>query len=570
MRQLASRSTAGLVVFSRTARAAVCGWCMAMAVACGSPAGRADDPDVLGIVAIDSYGDLKKQLTWVGGQVGQPGLAAIAESLLMVATQGRGLAGLDASRPLGVIVTANGPLPLVHGYVPVKNLDKLLESLEAAIGPAESDGDVRHLVLPSGITIDLVERQTPSGAWAVAGIPGTGSGVDDPLPLLEKVVSPFSIGAELFPSLTPEPLRQQLEMLLDRAAGAAEAQGQRIDPDAVRAFVATLRDTESLALGLAIDPPGKQLFLEASSTQVAGSDGATSSAAVPQIALTVGAPEATDGSRPTIRGYVAHAVSPAVQTQITASLDAALASEDDDPLAASLGSTFRSLVAAMMEAGGLDAAITVDTSRVTKDSPLPELTLGARIKDGATLEARVKKLLGKASSLPPGMTVAFDTGKAGAATLHTISLDLAETPAEEQFGTSADLTLAVAPKYAFVLAGGDVKARAAAVLAASGKPDADARPIAGLQMAIDGLLSYGASMAEGDEAAQAAKAAAAARESGGGTLELSMRPIERGIATRLSVDAAALKAGTAMANAGQGAAGGVPLPEGFPIPLPVR
>ncbi|MFM8634405.1 MAG: hypothetical protein ACKOEX_06285 [Planctomycetia bacterium] len=569
MRQLASRSTTGPVVFFRTARAAVCGWCMGMAFACGSPAARAADPDVLGIVAIDSYGDLKKQLTWVGGQVGQPGLAAIAESLLMVATQGRGLAGLDVSRPLGVIVTANGPMPLVHGYVPVKNLDKLLESLEAAIGPTESDGDVRRLVLPSGITIDFVERETPSGAWAVAGIPGTGTGVDDPLPLLEKVVSPFSIGAELFPSLMPEPLRKQLEMLLDRAAGAAEAQGQRIDPDAVRAFVATLRDTESLALGIAIDPPGKQLFLETSSTQVAGSDGA-SSAAAPQIALTVGAPEATEGSRPTIRGYVAHAVPTAVQTQITASLDAALATEDDDPLAASLGSTFRSLVAAMMEAGGLDAAITVDTSRVTKDAPLPELTLGARIKDGAALEARVKKLLGKASSLPPGMKVAFDTGKAGAATLHTISLDLAETPAEEQFGKSADLTLAVAPKYAFGLAGGDVQARAAAGLAASGKPDANARPIAGLQMAIDGLLSYGASMADGDEAEQTAKAAATAREAGGGTLELSMRPIERGIATRLSVDAAALKAGAAMANAGQGAAGGVPLPQGFPIPLPVR
>ena len=53
-----------------------------------------------------------------------------------------------------------------------------------------------------------------------------------------------------------------------------------------------------------------------------------------------------------------------------------------------------------------------------------------------------------------------------------------------------------------------------------------------------------------------------------------MKPIERGIATRLAVDAAALQAAAAMAAAQQGGGfgggGAVPLPEGFQIPLPVR
>lgn len=543
-------------------------------VAAGQPPARAAEPTVLGVVAVDGYADLKKQLAWLGGQIGQPGLAAVSESLLMVATQGRGLAGLDVTRPLGAVVTVANGMPIVHGYVPVKNLDKLLESLQGTLGPVERDGEARRVTLQNGIPLELTEKATASGGWAVAAIPGSPPGVDDPLPLLEQVVGPLSLGIRLFPSVMPEPLRQQLEMILEQAANSAGDQGQPIDSGAIRGFVTNLQDTECLALGLAIDPPGKQFFVEASSAQVAGSAAAGTAAAAAQGTLTVGMPAAANGARPALRGHVAQSLPPELRVGITKSIDDALDKNADEPLAKSLGKAGRSLLAAMLEAGGLDAAVTVDTSLATAESPLPEVTLGTRIKDGKGLEATLKRLLGGAAALPAAMKVAFDTGTAGGATLHTITLDLSGTPAEEQFGDKVDITLAVAPEYAFVLAGGDVKARAAAALAASGKPDAAAQPIAGLQAAVDGLFAYAAARSKGDEAEQAEKAAEAARKAGGGAVELTVKPIERGIATRLSVDAGALQAAGAMAAAqqegGLGGGGAVPLPQGFPIPLPVR
>ena len=74
---------------------------------------------VLAVVAIDSYGDLKQQLTWIGPHVDNPGLAAMLESVLLLSTQGKGLNGLDVKRPLGVIVTSANDDIGIHAAIPV-------------------------------------------------------------------------------------------------------------------------------------------------------------------------------------------------------------------------------------------------------------------------------------------------------------------------------------------------------------------------------------------------------------------------------------------------------------------
>jgi hypothetical protein len=74
----------------------------------GLTSARGDERTVLAVVTADSYADLKKQAGWLGTQVGQPGLAGMLESVLLIATQGRGLAGLDVKRPLGAVVTTDG------------------------------------------------------------------------------------------------------------------------------------------------------------------------------------------------------------------------------------------------------------------------------------------------------------------------------------------------------------------------------------------------------------------------------------------------------------------------------
>lgn len=525
--------------------------------------GQAAERQVLAVAAVDSYADLKKQLGWFGRQIDNPGLAAMVESLLMLSTQGRGLTGLDVKRPAGIVVTSDGTDLAAHGLVPVTDLDKLLTSLQGIIGPATTDGDVRRVTLPSGIKLSIAARD----GWAV--IAPSALEATDAAPLLAALATTYTVGIEAFPSRMSDAVRKQLEAALDQAAAASAAQGQPMDPGALKAALGGLRQTEALSLGFGIDDTAGEVFLENRAVSLPGSVSAAAFEAAGRGTLTAGTPPLTAGERPALRGYIAQAIPDEARAQFLEALDQTLPREADDPLTRTVSRLVYDLLSATLAAGGIDAALAVDTSQAARDKPLPEVTASVRVKDGAALEKQVKQAFSAGGATLAGVKPRFDVGKAGPATLHTISVDVADEALAERIGKSLDLTLAVAPNYAVVLAGGNAAARAEAALAASGRPIADATPIAALEANAASVFDYVGTL--GREG-QAAKAGATAREAGGGAVALRVTPITRGLATRLSIDSGALKAGAAMAAPERPVGpGGIPLPDvppGFPIPLP--
>jgi len=525
--------------------------------------GQAAERQVLAVAAVDSYADLKKQLGWFGRQIDNPGLAAMVESLLMLSTQGRGLTGLDVKRPAGIVVTSDGTDLAAHGLVPVTDLDKLLTSLQGIIGPATTDGDVRRVTLPSGIKLSIAARD----GWAV--IAPSALEATDAAPLLAALATTYTVGIEAFPSRMSDAVRKQLEAALDQAAAASAAQGQPMDPGALKAALGGLRQTEALSLGFGIDDTAGEVFLENRAVSLPGSVSAAAFEAAGRGTLTAGTPPLTAGERPALRGYIAQAIPDEARAQFLEALDQTLPREADDPLTRTVSRLVYDLLSATLAAGGIDAALAVDTSQAARDKPLPEVTASVRVKDGAGLEKQVKQAFSAGGATLAGVKPRFDVGKAGPATLHTISVDVADEALAERIGKSLDLTLAVAPNYAVVLAGGNAAARAEAALAASGRPIADATPIAALEANAASVFDYVGTL--GREG-QAAKAGATAREAGGGAVALRVTPITRGLATRLSIDSGALKAGAAMAAPERPVGpGGIPLPDvppGFPIPLP--
>jgi hypothetical protein len=534
---------------------------------------QAAERTVLAVVTCDSYADLKKQFGWLGAQVGQPGLAGMLESVLLMATQGRGLAGLDVKRPLGAVVTTDGGDIAVHGFVPVKSLDKLLDSLQAVTGPSEQSGDTRSLTLPSGIALDMVEKD----GWAIVSPQGFDVEAVDPAPLFAPLSENYSLGIELFPHLLPDSLRQQLRMLIEQGAAAAGEQGQPFDARAIGAALDSLADTETLVLGIAIDTEKDRLFIENRFVSVPGSPAALAMEGSDKGQSSVPLPPAADGKRPAVSAHLVQPVPEASRREVLAILDQALPSGSNDPLTKTLSLLFREAIASVLATGGIDAAVCVDTTAAAKPTALPSITAGMRVKDGAALENRVKQSFGGQDGakrrLPPGVDVAFDSGKVGTTNLHTITVDLSGTDAAESFGRSLDLTLAVTPDYAFLMAGGDPRQRLATVLAPDAKADPQSKPIAGIDVSLQRLLAYAA-----DRGVLPAEAVPASQEDGndepGGNVRLLVRPIERGVATRLSVDGSAVQAvaaGAGAANAGGPAIPpGLPIPNGFPIPAPAR
>lgn len=541
---------------------------LAVAISLTTGGGRAvaADRTVLLTIACDSYADLKKQLGWLGAQIDNPGLAAMLESVLLMATQGRGLGGLDIRRPLGAVVTSDGTDLAVHGFVPVKDVDALLGSLQAVIGPVEAPKDgVRRVTLPSGVDLAIRERD----GWALITPFGLDTEAVDASPLLAAIANDYTLAIEGHPSRMSDAIRRRLLEAVDQAAAASAAQGQRMDSAPIKAAVESLRQTESLSLGLAIDPEAGNVFLENRSLAVPGSASAAILAAAGTGTLTVATPAAADSAAPAIRGYLAQSVSEEDRRQFMETLDQTLPTNADDPITRTIASLLRSILSASLASGGIDAAIAVDTTAANADKPLPAVIAGMRVKNGVGLEQQVKQAFGPGGAASKGVSCQFDAGKAGAANLHRIGVDLKGTPAVDLLGDSLDLTLAVSDNYAFLLSGDGVPQRVEAALAASGRPDPTAKPIASLEAATTGVLDYAAKMGAGPQVAAAAERAAAANSA---VLKLFIRPIDRGLVTRISADAGVLKAAAALAGQPAPQPGlGIPVPPGagFPIPVPL-
>ena len=504
---------------------------------------------VLAVVAIDSYGDLKQQLTWIGPHIDNPGLAAMLESVLLLSTQGKGLNGLDVKRPLGVIVTSANDDIGIHAAIPVKDLEKLLGSLQGSTGPIEKDGEVRRLTLPSGQDIEIREQD----GWAVIGQRGQEFDIADPAKLLSPLVTDYTLAIETHPSVMPESLRALIAAGIQQMAAASANQGRPVDAEALQTALAGLSGVETLTIALALDPQENAVFIENKVIAVNGPKAGSSASS-----LTVATAATKDGGLPALSAHAVQPLNDSQRRQIVAMLDGALPQGNDKTMQI-VATVVRGLVDAMADAGGLDAAVTVDTSVAGQ---LPLITAGAHIADGPKLEKQVKELFGPGSAIPKEVKAKFDSGKVGKANLHTVTIDVSATPAAGIVGPAVELTLAVTPDYAFLLHGGDVKARLETLLETNGKANttiaAAEVPGAAVALALDRILTYAASMGVGPQAEAAAEQAGSLIETDkdSGSVKASGRPIDGGFVTRLTVGAGALKAAATMAQQQQQGIGG--------------
>jgi hypothetical protein len=142
----------------------------------------------------------------------------------------------------------------------------------------------------------------------------------------------------------------------------------------------------------------------------------------------------------------------------------------------------------------------------------------------------------------------------GPAGVHTVRIDLANTDLADRLGGSLTAWLAITPDHCFLLAGGDPRGRLARMLEETAKAPREVRAGIVIQVDVDQAVAL-AGLLQPDAAAPPAA------DGGPGTLQLAIRPVDRGIAWRLSVDAAAIRSAV-------GVAGRLGLPAGVPQGLP--
>ncbi len=503
--------------------------------------GFAADQQVVAVIACDGYSSLKKQVAWCGKQIDNPGLAGVMESALAFATNGKGLAGLDPLRPVGLVLTTDGSKMSAHAYVPVKEFERLLMVIQGVYGQIQKEGKVYRLNLKNGGVVQIIEKKR----WAILSMAGMDSSENlDPTVLFTPLIKEFTVAAEIFPSRVPESLRVQFTKLLQQASNSDPQ--KTIVPEIPEEFF----QAESITLGLGIDEEKNRVKIE---SRTVASDGSAMASSISEMNTATSTVPLNLLEKPAVRLVVAQSIPPlAAQAILGALLESTAPATDTQPVegkaldVGNVGQILQGLATAalrsIVDSGQLDIAAACATSQ----EPL-EFIAGMRIGDGRALEESIAKLLAPEQNLPKELGVALNSGKVGDANLHTITIAPSSSESDSLFAPAVprvELTIAVTPKYAFVLCTKDPQARLEELLEKTGNPDSDSKLGISLQLDMHQILSYVSKYQEQQVSFPLSRQGSAKDKA---ILQLLVRPIPRGVGWQISADSGALRSAMMLA-----------------------
>lgn len=235
----------------------ISGWLAMTALAIFVPPVSAADPAI--VVSLKSIEELLADATYIGETVNQPDAGEAAQALIDQFTQGKGLAGVDQTQPLGafVVITEQGqPLPPVV-FIPVSDQKAFLGLLGQFFPEVDVTDD--GLVTLKNPQFPPLAGKFEEGYFFASQL---APALED-LPVPADFVDPDAdIAVELVISQVPDPLKQAFLQQVEagaRAAGERPADpveaagfdlGQKLAFGALKSFVT---DGERLSLTLDID-----------------------------------------------------------------------------------------------------------------------------------------------------------------------------------------------------------------------------------------------------------------------------------------------------------------------------
>ncbi|HMP07530.1 MAG TPA: hypothetical protein PJ982_14365, partial [Lacipirellulaceae bacterium] len=253
-----------------------------LAVALQAPAAPAQAPGVgqpMAVIAITSYDQLMQDVDFLGEVLGMPGASAMVEQTLLNVTQNKGLAGLDKSRPLGVVVQTAGMMPTPTILLPVTDQAAFLD-LASMFGAMSQD-------FGEGITQVSVMGQDAyarsAGGWMTAALAPAllDAAPADPGAALGALTAEYDVAIQFNVQNIPDMWRQQaLTMMTAAANRGMNKRPDESDADfaarqqALQAELAAnqrmIQEVDQVTLGLSIDSSARRALLDIIYTAMLG------------------------------------------------------------------------------------------------------------------------------------------------------------------------------------------------------------------------------------------------------------------------------------------------------------
>jgi hypothetical protein len=460
------------------------------------------EPTVIGVVALDPHKDLMAQADWLGGIIGIPNLSEMADGVLAMAI-GRPPDGLwDKDRPFGAILTLVDDKPVIHGFIPVADTQAVKAMLE-------SD------TVQVGAFFSL---ETVDG-WLVISPKGQTVPPPDPLETLRGITSRYSIGMKVFPSRMPKRVQKQIVS----AAVAAEQNVKDAAEDFGRepaeilsgktnaaAIQETLNQTAAMLIGLTVDGDAETVSLENRFIAAEGSSAESVWASAANVKPTIVVPDVQSNEKRIVYGQIAQTVSKDAGEPLLNAMTAF-----------GFGAIETEFLGAFLETGRLDACITVDSAASVEGMPLPLVTVGAQVNDGKSLGEKLKSFLEEPGSLNWDVEATFEAEERDGFMYHDLVV--------QDFGC---ISIAVADDQIYMIAGSGTDGHRLTLDAAA---DTGFRPIAQLDFSPSPLAEIANVIGSINPMLPPVKM------DGEPQINVLMRPIDGGVATRLQVNGDAVQ-----------------------------
>ncbi len=524
----------------------------------------AADPKPALTIAFAGYDQLMNNLKALDELSGHTKLAAKAEANIDLQTHGKRLAGLDKSRPWGVLVSlGENNQPIVQGYLPVTNVKKLLASIPTLGGEVPAaNANGAYEVPMSDKTVYVKEK----GKWAVFSDneETLTSAPADPAPLIAELTKKYLVSVRGSVQNVPEASRENalaslrgiLEFTLAMQPAASEEQRAMMAANVKQMFEKLKKlskELDTLVIGVGLDPSSKSLFLEVEVQAVEGTDLAKkfetmkdaktdfAGFVIPGAAMTfvsAGTPDDEDvaEAKATLANYKAN---------LDKLLDANDQLGDKRELAKQLLGDVLNVVEKTVELKKSDAGMAV----VLGDGPA--FVFGARIAAGKKLEDTIKKLVKELANDEPKMKdiITFDAEKYEGVNFHVAKIPLPDPKAAKVFGESVQLVIGINESSLYFGAGKDPIAVIKKAIDASKASPAKAINPADLVISAKPIAKFFAKVLTNDNPSEEqakkgfAKAASLLDKSGSKDhITMTVKPIPNGTTMRLSVESGVTKA----------------------------
>lgn len=470
---LARRRTFLLAVLVAVATCLPSRWLLAEPTLEVAPA-ASDAMKTVAVVGATSYNNLIGDINYIGSLADRPEMGQMLQGTIALFTQGKGLDGVDQTKPWGVILQTDGQQFLPVACIAVTDVDKVL-NIVRGFGAKIDDGaeGAKQISLPNGQTIHLKS----ANGWAyigqnenaIATLPA------DPESELNTIVADYDLGARVAVQNIPEQYRQMIIQAMKSGMedGLKQKDGETDEQFANRRKMAEAQVANFEALANEVDEvvTGWKLNTQAQTTNIdltcrflPDSKMAKQVAAYgtpqtnfagffqPDAALTMSF--ATKANPETIKENIEQMriTMDTMRKQAEKAIDEEENIPDDETRAAVKAALadFMDAFQATMESGQSDggAAVHLGADSLT-------LVAGAQIKEPGKFESGLKKLAAVAEKEPGFNGVQWNAATHEGVNFHTLAVPVPEdeTEARKMFGEKVDVAIGIGTDAVYVAVG---------------------------------------------------------------------------------------------------------------------